>query len=148
MQEMNASVSGSRRTIGNVLIALVCLLLLGSGAAKLAHVPGVVAQMASNGFAGIKITVVGLMEVGCAVLVLVRPTRSMGLLLVSGFLGGAIATHVGHDQPWFPPALVLAVLWVGFWLRHPETLWSLNKPAEQAAASRHQFEGEPAARRA
>ena len=63
-----------------------------------------------------------------ALLLLVPPTRSVGLLLVSGLLGGAIATHMQHGQSYVGPAVLLVLVWLGAWLRHPETLWSLTHP--------------------
>lgn len=119
-----AEPSAARRKTGNVLMVFGGLVLLGSAAAKLAHLPPVVAQMSGNGFSGIRLEIVAILEVVSAVLFLVPLTRSAGLLMTSAFLGGAIATHLGHGEPVFGPAIVLTVLWLGTWLRHPEILWS------------------------
>jgi hypothetical protein len=124
MQPTTQSIGNRRRISGNVLIFLTSLLLLGSAAAKLAHVPKVVSQLASMGFDGDRLILVGVLEILSAVLFLWRPTRSMGLLLVSAFLGGAIATHIQHGHSAAQPAVFLALLWLGTWLRHPEILWS------------------------
>jgi hypothetical protein len=114
----------TRRTIGTTLIVLGGALLLGSAGAKLAHVPQVVAQMNSVGFSGEKVTFVAILELVSALLFLIPATRSAGLLLVSSFLGGAIATHLQHGQPILPPSIMLILLWVGAWLRHPIILWN------------------------
>lgn len=119
----------TRRITGTVLMIVGSVLLLGSGTAKLAHVPQVVAQMASNGMTGERLTFVGILELLSALLFLIPATRSGGLLLVSAFLGGAIATHLQHGEPIFPPAIVLTLLWLGAWLRHPVVLWSLGANA-------------------
>jgi uncharacterized membrane protein YphA (DoxX/SURF4 family) len=128
----------TRRIIGTVLIVVGGILLLGSGATKIAHVPQVVAQMSSNGFSGGKLTLVGILEVVCALLFLIPATRSGGFLLVSSFLGGAVATHFQHNQPVFAPSIVLALLWLGAWLRHPVILWKATGE-EQPAADNRQF---------
>ena len=47
-----------------------------------------------------------MLEIVSAVLFLISFTRSLGLLLVSSFLGGAIATHLPHGQPIYQPAFV------------------------------------------
>jgi len=57
-------------------------------------------------------------------LFLVRSTRAIGLLLVSAYLGGAIATHIQHGQAPSQPVFVLSLLWLGASLRHPGILWS------------------------
>jgi DoxX-like family len=111
---------------GTVLITLGGLLLLGSAAAKLAHVPKVVAQMASLGFDGHKLTLVGLLEVASAVLFLVPYTRSIGLLLVSSFMGAVIAVHMGHDQSIVAPSIILLLVWLGAVVRHREVMWSVQ----------------------
>lgn len=115
------------KNIGTILITLGAVMLLGSATAKLTHVPQVVSEMASVGLAGNRLTLVAALEVLSALLFLIPPTRSAGLLFVSAFLGGAIATHLQHGQSIAPPSFVLALLWVGSWLRHPEILWSWRR---------------------
>jgi hypothetical protein len=124
MSANEQSISAARRVTGNILIGLPGVALIGSAAAKLVHVPKVVEQMAASGFAGERLTFIAVLEVFCAVLFLIPSTRAAGLLLVSAFLGGAIATHLQHGQSVAQPGVFLAVLWVGAWLRHPQILWS------------------------
>jgi len=83
-----------------------------------AHVSGVVAQMAALGFDGPRLMVIAVLELASAALFLVPKTRPFGLLLVSAFLGGAIAAHLGHGQPPAPPAAFLALIWIGTWLKN------------------------------
>lgn len=115
------------KNIGTILITLSAVMLLGSATAKLTHVPQVVSEMTSVGLAGNRLTLVAALEVFSALLFLIPATRSAGLLLVSAFLGGAIATHLQHGQSFAPPSFVLVLLWVGSWLRHPEILWSWRR---------------------
>ena len=129
MQAKEQSISAARRMTGNVLISLGGVALLGSAAAKLAHVPKVVEQLGAAGFAGERLTFVAVLEVFCAVLFLVPATRAAGLLWVSAFLGGAIATHMQHGQSIVQPGVFLALLWLGAWLRHPQILWSVGDSA-------------------
>ena len=114
----------TRRIIGTTLIVVGGVLLLGSAGAKLAHVPQVIAQMSSVGFSGEKVAFVAILELCSALLFLIPATRAAGLLMVSSFLGGAIATHLQHGQPILPPSIMLTVLWLGAWLRHPVILWN------------------------
>ena len=130
--------TGIRKNSGMILIAIGAVMLLGSATAKLAHVPQVVSEMASVGLAGNRLTLVAALEVLSALLFLIPATRSAGLLLVSAFLGGAIATHLQHGQSIAPPSFVLILLWVGSWLRHPEILWSWRRtlPAGRVSSQR------------
>ncbi len=93
MRTENASVSRKRRITGNVLIVLGGLMLIGSAGAKFAHVPKVVTELVAMGFDGNKLMLIAILEILSALLFLIPVTRSFGLLLVSSFLGGAIATQ-------------------------------------------------------
>ena len=125
MNDENSLISRKRRITGKVLIALGGLMLIGSAGTKFAHVPAVVTQLGAMGFYGNRLMFVAVLEVVSALLFLVPVTRSAGLLLVSSFLGGAIATHLQHGQPIIQPSFVLILIWLGAWLRHPELLRSL-----------------------
>src|SRR2546427_355064 len=129
----------ARQRAGTFLIALGGLVLLASAAAKFARVPQVAAELGAFGFRGDKLTLIAIVEVLSALLFLIPRTRSAGLLLVSAFLGGAVATHLQHDQSALQPAVGLGVTWLGAWRRPPETPWSAaplaphaGRPAEGA----------------
>jgi len=130
-KEEKTSMNKKRQIGGNVVIPLGGLMLLGSAGAKLAHVPKVVSQLGSMGFDGNKLTIIALLEVVSAFLFLIPLTRSVGLLLVSSYLGGAIATHLQHDQPMIQPAFVLSLIWFGTWLRHQGVLWSFRSSQKE-----------------
>ncbi len=130
MQVKDPSSSPMRKTTGRVLIFLGGLMLIGSAGAKFAYVPKVVTELGAFGFEGNKLMFIAALEVVSAVLLLVPRTRSFGLLLVSSFMGGAIATHLQHSRSFLQPSIVLSILWLGVWLRHPEILWSLRSPAD------------------
>ena len=138
-----------KQTIGSIVITLGGILLLGSAAAKFAQIPKVEMQMAALGFGGNKLSFIGLLELASAALFLLPLTRSVGLLLVSSYLGGAIATHVQHDKPILVPSILLLVIWLGAWLRHREAFWSLGSRKESnlttvnAAILHTQYEARP-----
>jgi hypothetical protein len=127
MNVNHSSINKGRRIAANLVIGLGGLMLIGSACAKLAHVPKVANQLAAFGFDGNKLTMIAILELACALLYLLPFTRSAGVLMVSAYMGGAVATHVQHDHSFLQPAIVLAILWFGAWLRHPEVLWSLNQ---------------------
>jgi hypothetical protein len=65
----------------------------------------------------------GALEVGVTVLSLVPRTSFVGLILLTGYLGGACASHVRIADPAGALPVVLGVLaWVGWGLRHPDRL--------------------------
>ena len=111
------------------------LTLLGSAGVKLAHIPKIVSQMGAMGFDESKLMFVALLEVTSALLFLIPFTRSVGLLLVSSFLGGAIATHLQHAQSIAGPSVVVILVWIGTWLRHPEILWSWRRSLSAGQSS-------------
>ena len=61
------------------------------------------------------------MQLACLILYLVPRTAPLGAVLWTGYLGGAIATHVRVGNPLFShtlfPIYVAAMLWGGLWLR-------------------------------
>lgn len=118
--------TGGRVRVGTILIYLLSFVLAGSAVAKFAHVPKVASQMSALGFDGEKLKLIAVLETASALLFAFPRTRSFGLLMVSAYLGGAIATHVGRNEPPFQPAIVLALFWIAAWLKHPETLWSVT----------------------
>jgi hypothetical protein len=131
MRTDNVSISRKRRITGNVLMVLGGLMLIGSSGAKFAHVPAVVTQLGKMGFTGNRLMFIAVLEIVSAVLFLIPLTRSGGLLLVSSFMGGAIATHLQHGEPIIQPSFVLLLIWIGTWLRHPVILRSLNSAMQE-----------------
>src|SRR5690348_14612241 len=106
--------SGNSRALlalGNVLIYVAGVLLIGSAVAKVAQIPAVVENFRVLGYEGSRLTSIAMLEAVCSVLFMIPRTRSLGLLLVSAYLGGAIAVHVGHGQ-WgaVRPAIFLAII--------------------------------------
>jgi ABC-type sugar transport system permease subunit len=56
-------------------------------------------------------------EIICVVLYVIPQTAVLGAILLTGYLGGATATHVRVSEPWFMPVIVGVVLWLGLFLR-------------------------------
>lgn len=66
-------------------------------------------------------------ELVSAVLFLIPRTTSLGVLLLSAYLGGAIVTHMQNGEPYFGPAVLLLLVWVAGYFRHPELLQSFRE---------------------
>jgi len=67
---------------------------------------------------------IGIVEVICTVLYVIPQTAVLGAVLLTGYLGGAIATHVRINDDFSPPLIMGVMLWVGLFLRE-RRLWSL-----------------------
>jgi len=64
---------------------------------------------------------VGIALLVCTVLYTIPRTAFIGAILLTGYLGGAIATQVRLEDPWFLFPAALAVLtWVGLAMRNPK----------------------------
>jgi hypothetical protein len=62
---------------------------------------------------------IGLLELLCAVLYLVPQTALLGAVLLTGYLGGAVATHLRIGEPFVLPLVLGVLIWAGLWLRDP-----------------------------
>lgn len=124
----NSQKSRAGSIAANILIFLPGLAVMMSELLKFARVPAVVNQMAAAGFSGGKILLVATLGFSSAVLFLLPRTRSIGVLLLSSFLGGAICLHVQRDEyaKTLAPAFLLTLTWIGTFLRHRQMLWSLD----------------------
>lgn len=105
---------------GRVLSALPALFLLFDAAMKLVKPAFVVEATVKMGFAENVILPLGIVLLVCTVLYLVPPTAVLGAILLTGYLGGAVATHVhAGDGPFevLFPVIFGALLWGGLVLR-------------------------------
>jgi hypothetical protein len=108
---------------GRVVGGLPALLLLVDGVMKLVKPEFVVTESAKIGFAEHVLVPLGIVLTVSAILYLVPQTAVLGAILLTGYLGGAVATHVrsgdGLVQILFP-AFFGALLWLGLVLRDPQ----------------------------
>jgi len=105
---------------GRVITALVALMLVFSASMKFKNPPEVAEQFVGKlGYPAELIFAIGIVEVSCVVLYLIPQTAILGAVLLTGYLGGAVATHVRiHDN--FAGAVVGGVLvWLALYLREP-----------------------------
>ncbi|HEX9574035.1 MAG TPA: DoxX family protein [Myxococcales bacterium] len=106
--------------VGRVLSALPVLAMLFSATFKF-RAPAEVVQIFTGkfGYPPQTLTPLGVVELSCAVLYAIPQTAVLGALLMTGYLGGAVATHVRVSDVWLPPAVLGVVAWVGLYLREP-----------------------------
>lgn len=60
-----------------------------------------------------------IIEIICVILYAIPQTAVLGAILLTGYLGGAVATHVRAGEPWFFPVIVGVLIWLGLYLRDP-----------------------------
>jgi hypothetical protein len=107
---------------GRALSGFVALFLLFDGAVKLVPPQAVIDISRQLGYSSDTIFGVGLVLLACLALYLIPQTASLGALLLTAYLGGAVATHVRVGSPLFSvlfPTFVAAMVWGGLLLRKP-----------------------------
>jgi hypothetical protein len=109
--------------LGRVLSGLVILFLLFDGAIKLVPWPVVTETMDRIGYGSSENLArsLGFITVACTVLYAIPPTSILGAILLTGYLGGAMASHVRIGSPLFSHTLfgfyLGLMVWGGLWLR-------------------------------
>src|SRR5262245_22977417 len=105
---------------GRIMSALPALFLLVDGAMKLVKPEVVVKTTVELGYAETVILPLGVVLLACTLLYLIPRTAVLGAILLTGYLGGAVAMHVRAGQGPFEilfPVVVGALLWGGLVLR-------------------------------
>jgi hypothetical protein len=117
-----AQASGRGCTIGWVLSGLAVAFLLMDATMKLLALPNVLEAQAPLGFGGVAMARgLGVLLLACTVLYAVPQTATLGAILLTGYLGGAVASHLRVGDPLFSHVLfgvyVGVFLWLGLYLR-------------------------------
>lgn len=106
--------------IGWVLSIVLALLFAMSAFMKLSLNATAVQQAVAAGMDADTYRIIGVVELLSLVLFLVPRTSLIGALLLIAYMGGAIATHLQHQQPITMAVAIQVVLWIATFLRHPE----------------------------
>ena len=113
-------VSNKRLWAGRIMSALPALFLFVDGATKLVKPEVVVKATVELGYAEAVILPLGVVLLACTILYVIPRTAVLGAILLTGYLGGAVATHVRAGQGPFEilfPVVFGALLWGGLVLR-------------------------------
>lgn len=105
---------------GRIISALPILFLLMDGVMKLVKPRIVVETTVQMGYPESVILPLGIVLLISTVLYLIPRTAILGAILLTGYLGGAVATHVRIGAGWFPvlfPVIIGVLLWLGLYLR-------------------------------
>lgn len=106
---------------GRVLSGLAIAFLAMDTVMKLLQLPPAVQGTTELGYPASAVLSIGVIELACLIAYVVPRSAVLGAVLWTGYLGGAIATHVRMGAPLFShvlfPVYVALLLWGGLWLR-------------------------------
>jgi len=123
MQSSTAAEPVSRRRLwtGRILSCLAVLFLLFDSVIKLTRIAPVRESFERLGYHPSVAVGIGLLELACLTLYVIPRTSVLGAILLTGFLGGATATHVRVGDPLMShvlfPTYVGVLVWGGLFLR-------------------------------
>jgi multidrug efflux pump subunit AcrB len=111
----------TKRTIGWVLSIFVSLFLIGPSAmGKFVDWEGKTEMFEKMGLTTDLSMKIGVLEVFLAILFLIPRASFLAAILLTGYLGGAVMTHVRVGEPFFFPIIIGIVMWIALGLRRPE----------------------------
>jgi hypothetical protein len=113
----NPAVSQKVLWAGRVISALPVLLLLGTGLFGLCR-PALAAQgLVRYGYLESALLPVSIAEITCTLIYAIPKTSVLGAVLLTAYLGGAVATHVRAGEAFYLPVITGILVWVGLFLR-------------------------------
>jgi hypothetical protein len=113
-------VSATRRWAGRIASALAVLFLIFDGGIKVLQLAAAVDGSVQLGYPAHLVLGLGILELACLAIYVLPRASVLGAVLLTGYLGGAVATHVRIGSPVFSvifPILIGALLWGGLALR-------------------------------
>ena len=112
-----------KRWTGLVIGAWVVVFLTFDGAVKLLGLDVAVEGTTRLGYPAELVVIIGLVELACVLAYVIPRTAPIGALLLTAYLGGATATQVRVEDPWFLfPVGVGVLIWGALWLRDPRVV--------------------------
>jgi uncharacterized membrane protein YphA (DoxX/SURF4 family) len=127
----------TKRIIGWVLsVLLAVFLIVVSGVPKFLDWEGKEEMMGKMGWSTDVIFKIGIVEIALAVLFLVPRAAFLAAVLLTGYLGGAVATHVRVEEAFFFPVILGILVWIALGLRDPRVLSAAFRPPSPADENR------------
>lgn len=128
--------SKKQRIAGWVLSGLIAIFLLGPSAmGKFVEWEGKAKMFEHLGYSSDLIMKIGVLEVALAILFLIPQPSFIGVILLTGYLGGATVTHLRVGDPFVVPVIIGVVMWIGYGVREPE-VFSLACGADLSGSRR------------
>ena len=131
---------GAARWTGRIVSGFVALFLLVDGGGRLAGFAPYIEGTTRFGYDAALAPWIGLSLVVSTLLYVVPRTSVLGAILVTGYLGGATATHVRVGSPWYLFAVAFGVMaWGGLWLQNAalrDLIPVVRRPRRESNGSR------------
>ena len=116
MKSLLSAVKPWQRWVGYILSTVTCLALAASASMKLMQPPNVVAMFVGQfGYPQAALPVLGVVELTCTLLYALPKTRYLGAILLTAYLGGAVATHVRASEAFVAPVALGIMMWGGLY---------------------------------
>ncbi len=103
--------------IGWILSGLSIALLTFSGIMKFVKPPELTEGLAKFGWSESQVLPLAIVELGSALLYAWPRTAVLGAILLTGYLGGAVATHMRVGDPYYIPIVLGVAIWLALYLR-------------------------------
>ena len=120
MQTESQNISPSRLWTGRVFTTLAALFLLMDGVMKLFKPSFVIDATVKLGYPTSIILVLGIVLTASTILYVIPRSAILGAILLTGYLGGATASHLRQEAGLFPvsfPVMIGVLVWLGIFLR-------------------------------
>ncbi len=120
--ETTHQISKSRLWTSRIMSGIVILFMLSDSIFKFIQPAPVIEGTLELGYAEHHIIVMGILGLLSIVLYAIPRTSVLGVVLLTGYFGGVIATHLRIDNPLFShilfPVYLAVLAWGGLWLRN------------------------------
>ncbi|MFY9551404.1 MAG: DoxX family protein [Thermoanaerobaculia bacterium] len=103
--------------VGRVISVLASMAFLMSAVMKLMDGPQVAQGMAHLGLPEKLVKPLAVLEISCVVIYLIPATSVLGAILLAGYVGGAICTHMRVGDPFIAQIVLGILVWLGLYLR-------------------------------
>ena len=117
---MTTSVSTTRKWISYILQGIVVIMFLMGSVMNILQTEQAVAGATALGYPEAAVLLLGVTLLMSTLLYVFPKTSGFGAVLLTGWLGGAVASHVIHQDPLFNtlfPVIFGIILWLALWLR-------------------------------
>ena len=143
MNTISRNASTAKLWLARILTGVVTVALVGSATAKIAGATIVVEGLTRAGIPRGAIVPIAALELLCLAIYLMPRTKMLGMLLLTGYLGGAVVTHIiGHENI-VPPLMIGFWAWAGAYLQTPALRRLLPMAEVETGSDRVAPQGEP-----
>ena len=106
--------------VGWVLSGLLAaFLIFASASAKFTDWEGKDEMFATLGWSEDMMFKIGIVEVAIAIVFLIPRAAFVGTILLTAYMGGAVATHIRAGDPFYVPIVIAIAMWIALGLRDP-----------------------------